>query len=295
MPVYCLQPVLSLPFRLALGGLYLAAFVVVCSLAADGASYYATPLVERARHADYWRLKPGGSTGHALGITGSSMMLLMLGYSVRKRVGALRRLGPLARWLDVHILLGVVGPALVVLHSSFKVQGLVALSFWSMVVVALSGVLGRYLYLQIPRTKAGEALSLAELQARDRELHARLRALGLDAARLARLDALAAPPPSRGLLRSLVALWLDDLREAARVAAFARECAADVPADLLGEVREVAREAARTHRRLAVWDRVHELFHWWHVVHKPFAVVMYLFMAVHVGVAAMTGYAGFGW
>jgi len=69
----------------------------------------------------YWDFKAGGHVGHPLGVVGSSMMLLMLLYSVRKRVPALRRVGPLGRWLDGHIYLGVFGPLLVILHSGFKV------------------------------------------------------------------------------------------------------------------------------------------------------------------------------
>ena len=55
---------------------------------------------------------------------------------------------------------------------------------------------------------------------------------------------------------------------------------------------EMVSAKVRIHRRLALWQRVRELFHYWHVFHKPFAVIMYLFMAVHIGVAWMTGY---GW
>ena len=139
--------------------LYGLALAAVATLLVLGSDYYRTPLLERGHHPGYWTWKAGGTIGHKLGLLGSTMMVLMLLYSVRKRVGAFRRLGPLSRWLNAHIFLGVVGPLLVVLHSSFKVQGLVALSFWSMIVVASSGVLGRYLYLQIPRTRAGEVLA----------------------------------------------------------------------------------------------------------------------------------------
>ena len=48
---------------------------------------------------------------------------------------------------------------------------------------------------------------------------------------------------------------------------------------------------ARLHRRILLWQRVRELFHYWHVFHKPFALLMYLFAAVHIGVAWATGYA----
>jgi hypothetical protein len=280
------------PWRSGLILLYLLGALTLLSLLARGADFYRAPLLERAHHEGYWQWKAGGTVGHKLGLAGSSMMVLMLLYSVRKRVGALRRLGPLSRWLDVHIFLGVFGPLLVVLHSSFKVQGLVALSFWSMVVVATSGVLGRYLYLQIPRTRAGEERALAELETEDRELSEQLRArFRLDEAQLGRLDALMAVPERTGLLGGFVRLVTDDLRLRSALRGFARGCRS-VPPAVVRDFERVVRQKAHVHRRILLWDRVHELFHYWHVLHKPFALVMYLFMIVHVAVALVTGY---GW
>lgn len=270
---------------------YAAGLLVVCALFASGSDYYRTPLIERARHPGYWVWKAGGSLGHKLGVIGSSMMVLMLLYSVRKRVYALRRLGPLSRWLDVHIFLGVFGPLLVILHAGFKVQGLVALSFWSMIVVASSGVLGRYLYLQIPRTRAGEALALAELEEQDRELSQRLRSgFGLGDAELGRIDALVAMPERTGLVTGFFRMLVGQIRLRAELARFARGCRG-VPRALHNEFERVVRQKALARRRILLWDRMHELFHYWHVMHKPFALVMYLFMVVHVAVAVMTGYA----
>jgi len=280
------------PWRSGLILLYLLGALAIIAFLAHGADFYRTPLLERARHVGYWQWKAGGSVGHTLGVAGASMMVVMLLYSVRKRVGALRRLGPLGRWLDVHIFLGVFGPLLVVLHSSFKVQGLVALSFWSMAVVASSGVLGRYLYLQIPRTRAGEERALAELEAEDRELSEQLRTrFGLDGAQLGRLDTLVAVPARAGLLGGFARLLTDDLRLRSGLREFARGCRS-VPAPVFRDFERVVREKAQVHRRILLWDRVHELFHYWHVLHKPFALVMYLFMIVHVAVAFVTGY---GW
>jgi len=281
-------------WRRSLIFVYMVSAAVVLAVLAAGADFYRTPLLERAHHDGYWQWKAGGSVGHKLGITGASMMVLMLLYSVRKRVGALRRLGPLSRWLDVHIYLGVFGPLLIVLHSSFKVQGLVALSFWSMVVVALSGVLGRYLYLQIPRTRAGEEVALADLEAEDRELSSQLRTrFRLDETQLARLDALVAVPERTGLLGGFARLVTDDLRLRSGLRQFARSCRS-VPRPVVREFERVVRQKAQAHRRIQLWDRVHELFHYWHVLHKPFALVMYLFMIVHVAVALVTGYGGMG-
>jgi hypothetical protein len=278
-------------WRRALLLVYLLAAAAVLAVLAAGADFYRTPILERAHHGGYWQWKAGGSVGHKLGVTGSSMMVLMLLYSVRKRVRALRRAGPLPKWLDVHIFLGVYGPLLVVLHSTFKVQGLVALSFWSMIVVAGSGVLGRYLYLQIPRTRAGEELALADLEAQDRDLSTQLRTrFGLDDSQLASLDALVAVPARTGLLGGFVRLVTDDLRLRLGLRRFARSCRS-VPRPFVQEFERVVRQKAHVRRRILLWDRVHELFHYWHVLHKPFALVMYLFMIVHVGVAVVTGYA----
>jgi len=281
------------PYRILLILLYAGSFIVVLLLFARGFDFYRTPLLERAHHEGYWQWKAGGAIGHKLGIVGSSMMVLMLLYSVRKRVGALRHAGALSRWLDAHIYLGVMGPLLVVLHSTFKVQGLVALSFWSMVVVVASGVLGRYLYLQIPRTRAGEELALAELERQDRELSERLRtAFHLDDVQLARLDGVVSGAPARvGLLSGFVRMMVDDLRLRAGLRDFARSCR-PVPRPVFRGFERVVRQKALVRRRILLWDRVHELFHYWHVLHKPFALVMYLFLIVHVAVALVTGY---GW
>lgn len=283
-------------FRAFLLSLYALSFGAILYLLARGESFYRAPLGERAHHEGYWVWKSGGSAGLPLGVVGSSMMLLLLLYSVRKRVAALRKLGPLSRWLDVHIFLGVVGPLLVVLHSAFKVHGLVALSFWSMIAVAGSGVLGRYLYLQIPRNRAGEALNVAELERLDERLSERLRTeFRLDARSLERLDALSAAPAGRsGLVSGLFRVLVDDLRLRRRLGEFAR-ASQGVPRPLFREFERVVRQKALAHRRLLLWDRLHELFHYWHVVHKPFAVVMYIFMAVHVAVALLTGYGWTGW
>jgi hypothetical protein len=280
-------------FRAVLVTLYLVSFAGIAWFLLQGAPFYLTPLGERAHHDGYWAFKAGGTLGLRLGVVGSSMMVVMLLYSLRKRVGWLRRAGPLSRWLDVHIYLGVVGPLLVILHSAFKVGGLVALSFWSMILVATSGLLGRYLYLQIPRTRAGEALALAELESLDRGLAERLRVgFRLSEAALARLDALAATDSGRrGLLVGLFRLPIEDLRLRRRLAAFTHSLSG-LPRPLLRELRQVARQKALLRRRLLLWDRLHELFHYWHVIHKPFAIVMYLFMVLHVAVALMTGY---GW
>jgi len=143
-----------------------------------------------------------------------------------------------------------------------------------------------------PPHPGGEELALATLEAEDRELSSQLRArFGLDEAQLASLDALVAVPERSGLLGGFVRLVTDDLRLRSGLRRFARSCRS-VPRSVVREFERVVRHKAQVHRRILLWDRVHELFHYWHVFHKPFALVMYLFMVVHVAVAFVTGY---GW
>jgi len=258
-----------------------------------GLSFYLTPVGERARHPDYWTFKPGGSLGLRFGIAGLVMMTVMHLYSARKRFRALRALGPLRNWLNGHILLGILGPLFVVLHSSFKVSGLISISFWSMVAVALSGIFGRYLYLQIPRTRAGEELSLAEVEKADRDLTRRLKdEFGADPAYLEQVERASTPPPARGLIAVLLALLLEDLGLRAGHAKVAP--LPGLPPDVARELQSVIAQKKTLRRRIVLWDAIHRLFHHWHIIHKPFAVVMYLFVVVHVVVASLTGY-GFGW
>ncbi|MCX6278511.1 MAG: hypothetical protein NT004_10475 [Bacteroidetes bacterium] len=130
-----------------------------------GYSYYNQPVEDRFFHPDHITLKPSGPWGHGFGIFGSTLMIFGVGiYMIRKRFRAFTRLGILKYWLEFHIFLCSLGPILVLFHTSFKFGGLVAISFWSMVAVFLSGIIGRYIYIQIPRTIEGRELSLNEVK-----------------------------------------------------------------------------------------------------------------------------------
>jgi hypothetical protein len=272
---------------------YLAALVGLFYLTARGWEYYRLPLVARLRHPLHWELKPGGSLGLLFGIAGASLMTLMLAYTLRKRVPILGSFGALGDWLDFHILCGVVGPLLIVLHSAFKVGGLIAIAFWSMVAVAGSGVFGRFLYAQIPRTARGDELSLDEARRLEQELTATLqRDFALSAAEIAALtggDSERAER-QRSLLGALFALLAAPFLFRRRFARFRRLHRA-IPRHAAARLARLARQGELLHRRLALWRHLHELFHYWHVFHKPFAVLMYLFAAIHIGVAWATGYA----
>lgn len=93
--------------------------------------------------------------GHSLGIFGFFLMLMTETlYSIRKRVRS-ARFGRMAIWLKFHIFTGLVGPYMVLLHTSWKFNGLAGVTTLLTVVIVISGFVGRYIYTRIPRTADG--------------------------------------------------------------------------------------------------------------------------------------------
>jgi hypothetical protein len=106
----------------------------------------------------------GDLFGHSLGIVGFLLMLMTETlYSLRKRSRA-ARWGRMSSWLRIHIFTGLVGPYLVVLHSSWKFNGLAGIVTALMLAVVLSGIVGRYIYTAVPRTADGMIIGTAELE-----------------------------------------------------------------------------------------------------------------------------------
>lgn len=266
----------------------LAAAALVGWVLWNGTGYYTTALEERPHHGDFRSLRPAGQVGHGLGILGSVMVVVLLVYSLRKRIRFMQRWGDLSVWLRYHIFLGVVGPILVTLHTSFKVDGLVAVSYWSMVAVALSGVFGRYLYQQIPRNVLGEALGADDIESRSEVILVELSENhGVGDQGVATLEKLALGPlENRPAPVALIILPVVNFT-------LARQLQSDIVGFSPGagkEARQMARTWVLQTRRLHLFHLIRDLFHWWHVFHKPFAFIMILIMIVHVAVAVALGY-----
>jgi len=101
--------------------------------------------------------------GHLMGVVGFTLMLLTETlYSLRKR--AMRRpRGSMRAWLRAHIVMGIVGPYLVLLHTAWTFQGLAGVLTLLMLVVVGSGFIGRYIYTAVPRTADGAVIEAQEL------------------------------------------------------------------------------------------------------------------------------------
>ena len=83
---------------------------------------------------------------------------------IRKHWAWLGTKGSTRHWLDIHVLMGLTAPFIVAFHSTLKFRGIAGMAFWIMFAVSTSGVVGRYLYAQIPRKVTTAELSMKELQ-----------------------------------------------------------------------------------------------------------------------------------
>jgi hypothetical protein len=261
-----------------------------------GRQYYATPLPVRAYEPAHPLLRPSGPVGHTLGVAGTLMILMPFLYMARKRWRPLQRAGALPTWLEVHLFCGIVGPALITLHTSFKFNGLVAAAYWSMVVVVLSGFAGRHLYVRIPRALRGHELTRADLDDQVEMLKTDLSHTGAGPDVLRQVDAfehLVVPEQAR---LSVADLLFGDVRVGRRLRALDAQLAgAPVPEGQRAEILRLASARAMLLRRGAYLRRTRRLFEMWHVFHLPLVYLLLVIAAVHVGVALYLGYVPFRW
>jgi hypothetical protein len=220
------------------------------------------------------------------------MVFGVLLYQVRKRVRMFHRLGLLKYWLEIHIFMCTLGPILILYHTSFKFGGLVAISFWSMVAVFASGIIGRFIYLQIPRTIEGRELSLNEVRLMKGDLE-----LGIDKI-----------TSGNNLLKSLVdatlkshkqnssgsffgnfmSNFVSDFRSIAQLKNGLRSASVS-PGEIKSIVKLVKNERSIS-RKINRLNTMQNLFKYWHVAHLPFALVMLIIMIIHIAVTIIMGY-----
>lgn len=281
--------------RITLLILYLLTLCALTYVVIEGSGYYSLPLTDRPHSSQHEAYKPSGIIGHGLGIIGSLLMLVLLLYSARKRLRLMQRLGNIRYWLNYHIWMGITGPLLVIFHTAFKLGGIVSISFWSMIAVALSGVLGRYIYIQIPRTMTGQELSASDLESMDRKFQQELRTkydLNEDLLRTINTASGAEAAAEKTGMSGLLFFLAQDLRFAGWLIALRKTLHRETKLNRhdVSRVIGIIKRKIKLRRRAAFLSTAHSLLHHWHILHKPFAAVMLIIMVVHVMVAALFGY-----
>jgi hypothetical protein len=262
--------------------------VVVAGLLAWGSHAHLERYITPQRGFGYW-----------LGIIGGSMMVLMLIYSARKRLPWLRWLGGIPAWFEFHMVLGIVGPILVLFHANFSLGATNSnVALISMLLVAGSGVIGRYIYTRLNAQLDGHEGTLEELKAVGDRLRAQTTSISFLPGLLNAIDRiekrLIQPPKGicarflhllTGGPRVAVARWMvrreikravDDAlrRESALIARHAHRIAA--------VARSYAARRLKAGRRMAEYRAYARLFSLWHVLHIPLFFMLLIAGIVHV-------------
>ncbi|MFZ2651518.1 MAG: hypothetical protein WA210_15570 [Burkholderiaceae bacterium] len=234
-----------------------------------------------------------------IGVAGGIAFLVLFSYPLRKHVRALHGLGKIKWWFRVHMALGIVGPLLILLHSRFHVGSMnAAVALYCMLVVAASGLIGRFFYLRVYRDLSGEQTNLRQLQAeagQDRsEARSKLHFAPAVEDRLQQFadNELNAKPGWSTYFRQLLVLpvqrWF-----------VYRACVADLRAPLADIARKrrwrraehelqqrLARKLIRHYlksvARVAQFSAYERIFALWHVAHVPFVVLFVISAVIHV-------------
>jgi len=239
--------------------------------------------------------RPGEGLGYAFGLTGGVSLLLLLTYSIAKRLGVLRQLLALRHWFRGHMLLGVLGPALILLHTRLSfgsVNGAVA--FAAMAVVFASGVFGRFVYARIHQGLYGRRVNLNDLKVRlglsGQDMHSRFHFHPPLERQLEEFEHRLLAPGAAGWRLVTVVLRVHRARRRA-----GRELRAALTAQAAarGWDRARSRHAYRVGMRavsdylgairdVALFSAYERLFSAWHLLHIPLMVILVVTGAIHV-------------
>jgi hypothetical protein len=290
------RPAVRVEDRRRLPILPTALITLLLAISLAGFPYYAAPLAERVRHPLHAWLRPSGYIGQTAGIVALAFFLILWLYPLRKRFRSLARAGPIARWLDVHVQLALPLPLLVAVHAGWRFEGLIGLGFWAMALVWASGIVGRYLYVRIPRSRAGVEMTREEIAAERAGLLAELaRQTGLDASLVERTLALQPLQRRLGPVAALLRLFADDLRrrQAARrlgqLATKRTQGRMRPGRKAIGQAVRLARREMALAQQARMLEATHALFRYWHVAHRPVAIGALVAVLVHVGVVVAVG------
>ena len=293
--------------RVALTATAAAAFVA--AIAIYGMNYYILPIQERPYSDKYDLLKPGGTIGLKLGVLGTVLFFIIFLYALRKVIPWLGRLGTARHWMDFHVIAGVTAPIIIAFHASFKFQGIAGVAFWIMLAVALSGIIGRYLYAQIPRSLAAAELSLNELHQGEQKLaDALLEQSIYSPQQLSRVLEVPSAEHIRsiGPVRAVGEMIALDVGLRFRIAGLRRASSAfgrklisvgglfssgDTETE---HIVRLVKQKASLSKRVLFLNHTQKLFHLWHVIHRPFSYAFAVLAVLHIAVVMGLGFMTLG-
>ncbi|MEO6209467.1 MAG: hypothetical protein ABIQ10_04995 [Gemmatimonadaceae bacterium] len=262
-----------------------------------GYRYYLLSAGERVRSPLHAWLKPSGLIGQPAGILALLIFLFLWLYPLRKKFKSLAWTGSLGRWMDIHILAALGLPLLLAIHAAWRFDGVIGLGFLSMMIVVASGIVGRYLYVRIPRSKSGVELTRDEVSARRRALVQQIaETMQVDVEtieRTLRIDG--ATAESSGIMRTLGQLLTNDIRRWRTARELRRKWKNSVRSERAGDRAALAQAVKLASREISLEQQArmlnatHKVFRYWHVAHRPFALTALVAVVVHVAVVIYVG------
>ena len=236
---------------------------------------------------------PRSDFGFYLGVVGALMMVAMLTYPLRKRLRVLQRWGALKHWFRWHMVMGIVGPTLVLFHSTFHLRSLNAtIALVSMLIVVASGVIGRFVYTRIHYGLYGRRASLKQIQ---QEFAGQSDDMKSRFHMVPRVEQwLKSYEQTAGLIKpSVITMWghLAALGWKRRICSF--RCARELRAVLRSERHpefpggapeaiRLARRYLREAERVAEFTAYERIFSLWHILHIPLIFLLAASAIFHV-------------
>jgi hypothetical protein len=289
--------------RVFLAWMLALAFVLV--IAGYGMNYYTLSAAERPFSPKHQLLRPSGTIGVKLGMVGVLMFFLIYLYPLRKKWGWLGRMGNSRHWLDFHIVLGTAAPVIIAFHASFKFGNIAGMAFYSMLMVTLSGFVGRYLYAHIPRGLSAAELSMKEIQDKEealrKELAEQRATFGFSVDALAEL-----PSPAQvaktPLIASLLSMFVLDIKRPFKTSLLRLQQAGfgawvfsgfglfPTRDKKLERAILLAQTQSSLSQSIAFLSRTQRIFQLWHVIHRPFSYAFAILAVLHIGIALFMGY-----
>jgi Fe-S-cluster-containing hydrogenase component 2 len=233
-----------------------------------------------------YRGGPGLSVYAAL--IGVGLMIIAAIYPIFRRIKLFRWMASNTMWFDFHLMAGSIGPMFVALHSALKLDTWVSAAFWSMVIVVVSGFLGRYLYTQVPELSSGVELEELDHQRAYETMRPRMPVAVAELDRELAEQRLKAQGLAQGSSVAYALVWLlwQDFSRIPLLTGVRRRHRLK----LLGvDNRRVRRELSRRTTRLimigrrqVVAPKAQLLLNSWKKVHVPFTILLTAFSAVHI-------------
>jgi len=221
--------------------------------------------------------------GHMMGVVGFILMLMTeILYSVRKR-SRKARWGRMSQWLNFHIFTGIVGPYMVLLHTSWKFSGIAGVTLILTVIIVLSGFIGRYIYTSVPRTADGVALETYQITGELDSIQADLNDQISTQPELAytiteRLGSVYQPSQAAALILARPRIsW----RERIRWWWMKRQVDPGLRSQL-DQIEKLLQRQQVLQRQIASLAVARRLLALWHTVHLPIGLVLFTASFIHI-------------